>query len=71
MLQRVFTGQRFREFKRFPFRPNSAYGFAVIKTPDRTSWHGREPIPGGKGVRNTIIHTYVDPSYDAEKNEYA
>ena len=70
-LKRVLSGKRFNEVKRFPFRPNSAYGFVVIKTPDRTSWHGRELIPGGKGIRNTIIHTYVNPSYDPEKNEYA
>jgi hypothetical protein len=68
--RRLLSGQRFQEVKRFPFRPNSVYGFAVIKMGQRTSWHGRELIPGGKGVRNTIIHTYVDPSYDPEKMEY-
>ncbi len=68
--RRLLTGQRFKEFKRFPFRPNSVYGFAVIKMGQRTSWHGRELIPGGKGVRNTIIHTYVDSSYDPETMEY-
>jgi hypothetical protein len=34
-------GSSFEEVKRFPFKPNSAYAFAVSQGPKRTSWHGR------------------------------
>jgi hypothetical protein len=45
----------FEEVKRFPFRPNSAYAFAVSDSPDRTSWHGRERLSGFAGARNTLM----------------
>jgi hypothetical protein len=54
LTKRLF-GERFKEVKRFPFLPNSAYAFVVNTLPGRTSWHGRETIAPGRGVRNTIL----------------
>lgn len=49
----------FEEFKRFPFRPNSAGAFAVA----RNSWHGRAALPDGYGQRHTLAHIYYqDPN---------
>ena len=45
----------FEEVKRFAFKPNSAYAFAVSESPQRTSWHGRERLSGFTGVRNTLM----------------
>ena len=53
-LKRLF-GEKFKEVKRFPFRPNCGYAFVVNRLPERTSWHGREYIEPGSGVRNTIL----------------
>lgn len=53
-LKRLF-GDKFEEVKRFPFRPNSGCAFVVSRRPERTSWHGREYITPGSGVRNTIL----------------
>jgi hypothetical protein len=58
----------FEEVKRFPFKPNSAYAFAVSDSAKRRSWHGRELISGFNGVRNTLMllfqrtspHVYTD-----------
>lgn len=48
--------------KQFPFRPNSGYAFVVNDSATRQSWHGREAIPPGCGVRNTLLNTfYADP----------
>jgi hypothetical protein len=63
---RGLLGSKFEEVKRFPFKPNSAYAFAVSDSPKRTSWHGRERLTGFSGVRNTLMllfqrvtpHTY-------------
>lgn len=44
--------------KRFDFRPNTGYAFVVNDGPGRQSWHGREPIPAGSGVRNSLLNTY-------------
>jgi len=52
---RAVLGQRFREVKRFPFKPNSAYAFAVNDTPELRSLHGRELIGAASGVRNSIL----------------
>jgi hypothetical protein len=52
---RRLLGSTFEEVKRFPFRPNSAYAFAVSDSPQRTSWHGRERLTGFAGVRNTLM----------------
>ena len=35
---RGLLGSRFEEVKRFPFRPNSGYAFAVSDSAKRTSW---------------------------------
>jgi hypothetical protein len=52
---RRLIGSSFEEVKRFPFKPNSAYAFAVSDGPKRTSWHGREQLSGFTGVRNTLM----------------
>jgi hypothetical protein len=62
----VRSMSRFREVKRFPFRPNSAYAFAVNNRKDRISLHGVELVPGGVGIRNTILNRYVHSADAAE-----
>jgi hypothetical protein len=52
--QRLIGGS-FEEVKRFPFKPNSGYGFAVSDSAKRRSWHGREQLSGFTGVRNTLM----------------
>jgi hypothetical protein len=49
---------RFRKVKQFPFLPNTGYAFAVSNSLGRKSWHGRETVPSGIGVRNSIITFY-------------
>jgi hypothetical protein len=51
---------RFEELKRFPFEPNSAYAFVVNNTITKKSWHGRDELPPGAGVRNTLLNTFYD-----------
>jgi hypothetical protein len=53
--QRGLLGGTFHEVKRFPFRPNSAYAFAVSDSATRKSWHGRDRLVGFSGVRNTLM----------------
>jgi hypothetical protein len=55
-------GGSFEEVKRFPFRPNSGYGFAVSDSPTRRSWHGRELITGFTGVRHTLMLLFQQTS---------
>jgi hypothetical protein len=55
-------GSSFEEVKRFPFKPNSGYAFAVSDGPDRQSWHGRETLAGFTGVRNTIMLLFQQES---------
>jgi hypothetical protein len=55
-------GSSFEEVKRFPFKPNSAYAFAVSDGPKRTSWHGRDRLSGFEGVRNTMILSFRQTS---------
>lgn len=62
---RLLGGPRFEEVKRLPFRPNSAYAFVVNNLRARKSWHGVELVPGGSGVRNTILNRYVGSQDDA------
>ena len=58
--QRSFT-----VVKQFEFRPNSGYAFVVNNSGLRESWHGREPIPAGSGVRHTLLNTfYIEPRRD-------
>ena len=47
--------EKFEEAKRFPFKPNSAYAFAVSDSAKRKSWHGRDRLTGFAGVRNTLM----------------
>jgi len=53
---------RFRKVKQFAFQPNSGYAFAVSNSIGRKSWHGREQLPPGSGVRNSILNIFfADP----------
>ena len=51
---------RFEKVKQFPFLPNSGYAFVVNNKISRKSWHGREMLPPGAGVRNTLLNTFYD-----------
>jgi hypothetical protein len=44
--------------RQFEFRPNSGYTFVVHDSASRQSWHGRERLPAGAGVRNTLLNTF-------------
>lgn len=61
-------GHRFREFKRFPFRPNSVCAFAVNDTPKRRSLHGREKLPSGSGVRHSLLVSWRSEKTDESKH---
>ena len=52
--------QRFQKVKQFPFQPNSGYAFVVNNKLTRKSWHGRERLPAGAGVRNTLLNTFYE-----------
>lgn len=65
-LKRLF-GNKFEEVKRFPYRPNSGMAFVVNRLPERTSWHGRELLPSGSGVRNSILTQFRE---DADGQDY-
>ncbi|HEY2158432.1 MAG TPA: hypothetical protein VGH33_22570 [Isosphaeraceae bacterium] len=56
--------RRFEKMKQFPFRPNSGYAFVVNNKIIRKSWHGREELPPGTGVRNTLLNTYYEAPRD-------
>jgi hypothetical protein len=62
--------QRFVKVKQFAFRPNSGYAFVVNNTVTRKSWHGREKLPPGAGVRNTLLNTFYETSRE-EFSRYA
>jgi hypothetical protein len=51
---------RFDKVKQFAFQPNSGYAFVVNNKITRKSWHGREQLPPGSGVRNTLLNTYYE-----------
>jgi hypothetical protein len=51
---------RFEKVKQFVFQPNSAYAFVVNNKIARKSWHGREKLPPGAGVRNTLLNTFYE-----------
>ncbi len=57
---------RFAKVKQFPFQPNSGYAFVVNNTLSRKSWHGREKLPAGAGVRNTLLNTF----YETPREEF-
>lgn len=48
----------FRHAKQMPFRPNCAYGFTVLNSIGKKSWHGRETIAREQGTRNSLLHIY-------------
>lgn len=52
--------KRFIKVKQFPFQPNSGYAFVVNNTLTKKSWHGREMLPPGAGVRNTLLTTFYE-----------
>jgi hypothetical protein len=52
--------RRFVKVKQFAFQPNSGYAFVVTNTLTRRSWHGRERLPDGAGVRNTLMNTFYE-----------
>lgn len=54
--------RRFETVKQFEFRPNSGYAFEVNNTLTKRSWHGREMLPEGAGVRNTLLNTFYADS---------
>jgi hypothetical protein len=49
---------RYEKVKQFAFQPNSAYAFVVNNTLTHKSWHGRERLPDGAGVRQTLLNTF-------------
>ena len=53
-------GFDFEKVKQFPFKANSAYAFVVNNTIGKRSWHGREKLPSGAGVRNTLLNTFYE-----------
>ena len=56
--------RRFEKVKQFPFQPNSGYAFVVNNKITRKSWHGREQLPPGAGVRNTLLNTFYEEPYE-------
>jgi len=58
--------KRFDKMKQFEFRPNSGYAFVVNNTLFKKSWHGRERLRPGAGIRNTLLNTF----YEAPRNEF-
>src|SRR5215471_4478634 len=57
-LSHRLIGRKFKEIKRFPFKPNSAYAFAVNDCAERQSYHGRELITASQTTRDTILITW-------------
>src|SRR5262249_23066956 len=51
---------RFVKVKQFAFAPNSGYAFVVNNALTKKSWHGRETLPPGAGVRNTLLNTFFE-----------
>ncbi len=51
---------RFEKVKQFAFQPNSGYAFVVNNKISRKSWHGREKLPAGAGVRNSLLNTFYE-----------
>jgi hypothetical protein len=57
--------RRFAKVKQFPFLPNSGYAFVVNNSLRKQSWHGRERLPQGSGVRNTLLNTFYETPREA------
>jgi hypothetical protein len=55
---------RFTKVKQFAFQPNSGYAFVVNNKLTRKSWHGREKLSAGAGVRNTLLNTFYESQRD-------
>lgn len=55
MRNRGLLGSVFTEVKRFPFKPNTGYAFAVSDSAKRTSWHGLRKLTGFAGARNSLM----------------
>ena len=53
------VGRKYKEIKRFPFKPNSAYAIAVNDCPQRQSYHGRELITASQTARDSIIIAWL------------
>lgn len=51
---------RFTKVKQFKFLPNSGYAFVVNNAITKKSWHGREKLPAGAGVRNTLLNVFYE-----------
>ncbi|HZZ78916.1 MAG TPA: hypothetical protein VFE62_10385 [Gemmataceae bacterium] len=62
---------RFEKVRQFAFQPNSAYAFVVNNTLRRKSWHGREKLPEGAGVRNTLLNTFYSETRDGFSGYHA
>ncbi|MGE3702403.1 MAG: hypothetical protein AB7G08_27055 [Hyphomicrobiaceae bacterium] len=58
-LARRLLGRKFKEVKRFPFQPNSAYAIAVNDCSQRQSYHGRELITATQTTRDSIIIAWL------------
>jgi hypothetical protein len=58
--------RRFEKVKQFAFLPNSGYAFVVNNTLAKRSWHGRERLPEGAGVRNTLLNAF----YEAPRDDF-
>ena len=66
-LKKLF-GQKFKEIKRFPFKPNGSGAFVVNDLPERRSLHGREYVDCGNAVRNSIILTWMSEASTKEED---
>lgn len=59
------TPRGFKEVKKHPFTRNSMFAFSVINTVTMRSWHGRDALPAGCGIRNTLLQVYYADVKDA------
>ncbi|MFG0336223.1 MAG: hypothetical protein ACF8TS_22930 [Maioricimonas sp. JB049] len=61
----------FEKVKQVQFLPNSAYAFCVLNTVTKRSWHGRDMLPDGAGVRNSLLHLYYEDAAKANPDVVA
>src|SRR5262249_10573358 len=50
--------------RQYDFRPNRGYAFVANNSASRQSWHGRERLPAGAGIRNTLLNTFYSEPRD-------